>query len=106
MRLDPQMPKGVSKRVRRRRLGMAMMAGTVAAGVAVGAFLGVQALRGTTPPPNQLTNSQGTYEVWFTLRDHLFVAPARVPTADAPRGALESLLRGPNDKETSAGVGS
>src|SRR5438105_753644 len=60
-----------------------------------------------TPTSTRPTSNQSfTYEVWFALGEHLFVAHRTEPfTVAVGETALTSLMAGPTATETSAGVG-
>ena len=61
------------------------------------------------PSPGETGNGQGqtmTYEVWFTLGDHLFVTRRTEPFVPGIGAAsIRAMLAGPTPAETRAGVG-
>jgi hypothetical protein len=61
------------------------------------------------PSPGETGDGQGqtmTYEVWFTLGDHLFVTQRTEPfVAGIGAASIRALLAGPTAAETGAGVG-
>jgi hypothetical protein len=116
MRIGPGIPQRVVRRSRRRRALSTALAGTVAVGLAFGAFVGARvALNQGGESPGQVPATQppateppfaptATHELWFTLNGSLFVT--RAQTEDTPQGALGALLDGPTDEESGVGVAS
>jgi len=106
VRFDPAVPRPVLRRARRRRVGNAVLASVLVAGVAAGGFIGVrQALNGGAKPAHrQVANGTSPHEVWFTMDHHLFVTSRE--TEDTPQAAMQALLQGPTEEQGGATVSS
>ncbi|MFN2543890.1 MAG: hypothetical protein ABR600_04855 [Actinomycetota bacterium] len=119
VRLDPAVPKRVRQRARRRRVGNVVLSTALVAGVAVGAFAGVQAVQqGHVLPPPPIpatalpTPSGGWFEgIWpEDNADDLAAEQARIDEGQeawrlatnevAMRFAEQVLLWTPGDIET------
>ena len=120
MRLEPATMDRVVHRGQRRRVRNAVVIGTVAAGVIVGAVFGIQAgvdafwdtkavpATQQTPSRNEPTpaGEPEDHEVWFTNSGHLFLVHKSGTRVGGDVQAMEALLKGPTDEEAAAEVSS
>jgi hypothetical protein len=107
MQSSPRIPGPVLRRSKRRRIGTALVAGTLALGLGAGAFVGARDLLdsdATTSHRVPAAAPVSSHEIWLTSDHHLFLTHADTP--DTPRDALQRLLRGPTDEQSGAGVAS